>query len=93
MSDIPKFNYGRFIILQCLNPGSGKNDYPLSGPALRTRADMGPVKFKVQMRALLNLGYVSTRGDALYRITPRGKEVLRQWWAKNYQDGKQEKLL
>jgi hypothetical protein len=40
------------------------------------RAQIGPIKFPREMRALEILGYVSTRGDGLYQITERGKAAL-----------------
>lgn len=103
----PKFNHDRFLILRALNPGKGDREYPLSHRELKRRAlfESKPKKFKGNIRAMAILGWItkkiaaneasslSTQNDDLYRITPRGKEVLSKWWAENYQEGKQEKLL
>lgn len=91
MVDTPKFKHDRFLILQALSPGKGNGEYPLSHKELKRRSmfERKPLIFGRNIRAMKTLGWVS-KNDDYYRITPRGKEVLSQWWAENYQDGKME---
>lgn len=68
-------NSNRYNILFCLYPGEEIINYSLSGPELRILSGLKPLKFRDEIRALINLRWVDSSGYR-YRITEAGKAAL-----------------
>jgi len=72
-----KPNSNRYKILSCLSPGKGNVPFSLSGPELRTGSGLEPLKFRAEIRALLNLRWVGVSESKYgYQITEAGKAAL-----------------
>jgi hypothetical protein len=82
----------RYKILSFLSPDKGEGSYSLSGPELRILSHLNPLKFRTEIRALVNLGWV---GSIRYRyqITPAGKAALMEVMKKGIQDNEKQKEL
>lgn len=79
-------------ILQCLCPGNG-DAYHLSAREIRIRTGLSPMKLMAEIRALINLRFVSTHGDGIYRITESGKAAIIGSKKKEIKDGEIQELF
>lgn len=88
-----KLNNNRAKVLQCLSPGLGKIENPLSAHLIRCRTKLRPLVLAKEIRALINLRWISTHGDGVYRITAAGKAALMESGKKEIQNGESRELF
>lgn len=87
-----KLSKNRKKILKCLFSINSLTEYHLTGPDLRLESGLAPLAFKNEIRALINLGWI-TSGSYRYMITDRGKAILSEALKKESNEGKNRELF